>query len=613
MTPGFTKWLIAINYPLCNFVTWCLCGKNKYFDNKQSYSLSKRILILLFILQRVNSLALSQDLNKDNQLRNLIREYKQAEVSITYPGRKAIDDLSRNVSITSVKDKKVLISISVHTIDWFISQKFDYNIIERPDYKGIISAGNLKEAMDWQSYPTYTQYDSIMQHFAVTYPSICHLDTIGTSVNGRLVLALKISGNAGTHEDEPEVFYSSSIHGNETGGYVLMLHLADYLLNNYSVDTRIKNLVDNLAIWINPLANPDGSYGSGNTISASSTRANANGFDLNRNFPDPDTPYSTYHIEQKETLDMVKFMRRHKFVISANFHAGDEVVNFPWDFPDNKESVYHADDSWFYEISRAYADTAHVYSAPGYMIELDNGVTRGYDWYSINGGRQDFITWELQGREVTIELDYQYITPAANLSSLWQYNWRSLLGYLENALYGIHGLVKDLNTAAPVPAKIFISGHDIDNSQVYSDTLSGSFLRMLIPGTWNLTFSAKGYRDTTIYNVLVVAGQKTDLVVEMKSVTTIDTTKRDEPLLYPNPVINYMKAKLPENLSGRVNIKIINQSGMKVADYSDNFIFGYPLEIDVKGLSGGGYTIIFTNTLSGISYRSRFIVTRRSF
>ena len=74
---------------------------------------------------------------------------------------------------------------------------------------------------------------------------------------------------------------------------------------------------------------------------------------------------------------------------------------------------------------------------------MDNGVTNGADWYVIYGGRQDFVTYELQGREVTIELDDEYVTPAAQLNSLWEYNCRSLLGYLENALYGIHGYVKD--------------------------------------------------------------------------------------------------------------------------------------------------------------------------
>ena len=574
--------------------------------------MTKPLLIFVFLFSWVMTLSWSQDSNKDNQLRNLVREFRQAEVSIPYPGSVVMDSLTRRVSITSVKNKKVIINLSHRTIDWFIEGNYNYSILEKADTKGIVSATSIIQVMDWQSYPTYTQYDSIMKYFASNYPSLCHLDTIGTSIYGKYVYALKISDNPGLNEDEPKVFYSSTIHGDETGGFILMLHFADYLLKNYSLDSRVKNLVDNLEIWINPLANPDGTYGTGNTISSSSIRYNANGYDLNRNFPDPVTPYTASFIEQKETIDMVRFMKKHRFVISANFHAGDEVVNYPWDYYYNKKSKYHADNTWFTSISRAYADTVHVYGPADYMTELNNGITFGADWYSINGGRQDFLTWNLQGREVTIELDVNKETPAAQLILLWQYNWRSLMGYLENALYGIHGLIKDAHTSGPVPARIFISGHDVDSSQVYSDTLSGRFIRMLAPGTWNLTFSAKGYHDTTINNVMVIGRQRTDLVVEMKSIaSSIESVDQEIPLLYPNPASSFVTAKLPEKLSGKVNIKIINQSGMKVADYYKDFLSGYPMEIDLRGLSGGGYTIIFTNTASGESFRSRLVVIGR--
>jgi hypothetical protein len=566
----------------------------------------KRFLILSFLLLLIIPLVLSQEIDKDNKLRNLVGEFRQAEVTIPYPGTKAIETLTRNVSITSIKDKKVYISISTLTIDWFLAQKFDYLILERPDYKGMKSAATLGQAMEWQSYPTYLQYDSIMQYFASTYPALCHLDTIGTSIDGRLVLAIKISDNAAITEGKPEVFYTSTIHGDETGGFILMLHLADYLLKNYSIDARVKNLVDNLEIWINPLANPDGTYTSGNTITFP-TRGNANNFDLNRNFPDP---VSTTSPMQKETSDMVKFMRNHKFVLSANFHSGAEVVNYPWD----RWARLHADNDWFIDICRNYTDTVHKYSVPGYMTYLNNGITNGYEWYSINGGRQDFVTYELGGREVTVELDDQYITPAADLILLWQYNRQSLLGYIENAMYGIHGMVRDIHTLVPLAAKVYISGHDKDSSQVYSDTLRGRFTRFLSPGTWSLTFSSKGYQDTIVGNVIVIEGQSTDLTVGMRSITTtIDTTERESPLLYPNPASTYIWAKLPENLSGKVNIKVINESGMKVADYNKDFLFGFPLFIDVKGLAGGGYTIIFTNIQTGVSYRSRVIITGRTF
>jgi hypothetical protein len=568
--------------------------------------MTKRLLILFYAVALCGQLVWSQETINDSNLRRLVMEFGQAEVSIPFPGISAMEPLTRNVSVSSVKEKEVFVVISPRTIEWFISAGYNYTIIKRTDNKGVTSAGSVTQAMDWQSYPTYTQYDSIMHRFTTLYPTLCRLDTIGRTTNGRYVLALKISDNVALNEDEPKVFYSSSIHGDEIGGYVLMLRLADYLLKNYNLITRVKNMVDNLEIWINPLANPDGTYTTGNTITYP-TRYNAAGMDLNRNFPDPLDPSI---VVPKEDSSMMKFLKKHRFTISANFHAGAEVVNWPWD---RWLSKIHADNSWFNTISRAYVDTVHKYSGPAYLSELDNGVTRGSVWYVIYGGRQDYVTWELQGREVTIELDDTKETPAAQLELLWQYNWRSLLGYFENALYGIHGLVKDYNSSAPIPAKVFITGHDVDRSEVYTDTISGRFIRMLSPGNWNLTFTANGYKDTTVNNITVVAGQRTDITVQMKSIiSNIDSTIPEVPLLYPNPAEYSINARLPEKLNGKINIKIITSTGQKAADFNRVYTSGTFLQIDISGLPGGSYAIVFSNMLTGATYRSRIIVLGRN-
>ncbi len=565
--------------------------------------MARRFLILLLLGSYI-PVCFSQISDNDNRLREIISRYGQATVTVPYSDIKSADILTRNVSILTVRNKMFYISISPLTVEWFVRQKFNYSILETAPVKGVISASDVAQALEWDTYPSYSQYDSIMQNFKDIYPSLCRVDTIGTSVNGKLVLALKISDNAAMDEDEPEVFYTSTIHGNETGGFILMLHLADYLLKNYNTDDRVKNLVDNLEIWINPLSNPDGTYGTGNIIS-SPTRYNANGYDLNRNFPDPLTPNT---VKQKETLDMIKFMRERRFVLSANFHSGEEVVNYPWD---RWLTILHADDSWFHSISRAYADTVHSYSEPGYMSFLEDGVTRGAVWYIVYGGRQDFVTYGLQGREVTIEVDNQYITPAQQLSLLWQKNWHSLLGYLENALYGIHGQVQDAVTVVPVPAKIFIKGHDKDSSQVYSDTITGSFVRFLSPGIWNLTFSATGYRDTTVSDIAVYPYQSTDLVVNMVPLSIQDdTTKNDKAILYPNPVLSELKVILPERIIGTINVRIIDQAGRIILDYGTEYMPGIPLPINVKGLSAGVYTIVFTSKGTRVSYRGRFIVIK---
>ena len=50
----------------------------------------------------------------------------------------------------------------------------------------------------------------------------------------------------------------------------------------------MNRLVDKLSIWINPLANPDGSYRADwGTSLLNATRYTAEGIDLNRDFPAP--------------------------------------------------------------------------------------------------------------------------------------------------------------------------------------------------------------------------------------------------------------------------------------------------------------------------------------
>jgi hypothetical protein len=568
--------------------------------------MTKRFLILSVVCFLLVLKGHSQNIDNDTRLREVVRRYGQAEVTIPYSDFKSLNLLTRKVSILSVRDKMIEVSLSPLNVEWFILQKFDYQIFKRPDTKGVISAMNLNQAMEWDTYPTYSQYDSILQSFVSRYPSLCHLDTIGTSINGRLVFALKISDNASVTEDEPEVFYSSTMHGDETGGFILMLRLADYLLKNYNINSRVKTLVDNLQIWINPLANPDGAYKNGNKISSVySTRYNANGVDLNRNFPDPLEPSI---VQQKENVDMISFMRNHKFVLSANFHSGSELVNYPWDRWFNK---FHPDDSWFIKISRAYADTVHFYSGTGYMLDENDGITRGAAWYVIYGGRQDFVTSELQGREVTIELDNQYVTPAAQLPLLWLYNWHSLIGYLENALYGIHGHVINNNTSAPVNAEVFIDGHDRDSSQVFSDKITGSFIRLLYPGYWDLTLSAPGYMNLTVKNIHVINGQLTDTIIRMIPVSSsIDKTNPVTPVLYPNPATTELKAVLPEFLTGLISVRIISLSGMLISEYNTEAVQGVPVQINIRRLPSGIYTIVFTNIITKTYSQGRFIVVK---
>lgn len=166
-------------------------------------------------------------------------------------------------------------------------------------------------------------------------------------------------------------------------------------------------------------------------------------------------------------------------------------------------------------VSREYADTCHVNSPAGYMTYLNNGITNGYAWYTTAGCRQDYMNYFQQCRECTIELSDTKLLQANQLPSLWNYNYRSLLNYIEQSNYGVRGIVTDTVTGEPLKAQVFIFGHDMDSSMVFTSLPVGDYHRLLKAGTYNLTFSAPGYNPKTINNVVVTDKNTVRLDVQL--------------------------------------------------------------------------------------------------
>ena len=67
------------------------------------------------------------------------------------------------------------------------------------------------------------------------------------------------------------------------------------------------------------------------------------------------------------------------------------------------------------------------------MSDYDNGITNGYAWYEVNGGRQDYMNYFRHCREVTIEISNTKLLPASQLVAHWNYNYRSLLNYIDQS------------------------------------------------------------------------------------------------------------------------------------------------------------------------------------
>jgi hypothetical protein len=361
----------------------------------------------------------------------------------------------------------------------------------------------------WDCYPTWEQYEDMLEHYATNFPEICRLVNIGPSGEGsRALYALKISDNPDAEEAEPEFLYTGTMHGDELAGYPLLLRLADEILGNYddaNPDPVLKSMVDDMVLWINPLANPDGTFAGGNhTVSGSQRYYTTTSTDPNRSFPiPPEAP--TPAGRAPETQAMMALADAENFTMAANFHGGAEVVNYPWDM----YSQRHVDDAWFQTVSRVYADAVHAEN-PDYMDGFDDGITNGYDWYWTEGSRQDYMNYYFGCREVTIELSNVKSIDAAQLEDHWTWNRQALIDFVLQAnAGGIHGIITDASSDDPVAATVTIVGHDDSTrlSRMFSDPDAGDYQRPIEDGTWTVEYSAWGYQPTVVSGILVASSR----------------------------------------------------------------------------------------------------------
>jgi len=472
--------------------------------------------IILIVISIVTAMLLFSSLFSEELAKPLAPTEIYFKFSIS--SREEIETITKIVSIDNVEGNEVYAYAHPDQLKKLKELGYIIEILPKSGSSKVLTmAYTIGEMANWDRYPIYDVYIDMMYLFGEDHPDICRIDTVGYSQQGREILFAKISDNVDVEEDEPEFMYTAQMHGDELVTYIMMLRLIDYLLSNYGTDPEVTNLVNNIEIWINPLANPDGTYHGGNNTVNGAQRYLANGVDANRNFPDPeDGPHPDGHPWAQETIIMMDLADSHSFVHSANFHSGAEVVNYPWD----TWAQLHADDAWYQVISHAYADTVHAFAPSNYMNGFNNGITNGYQWYTISGGRQDYMNYFQGCKEVTIELSDFKMLSSDQLPAHWNYNKHSFLNYIENVFYGIRGVVTD-TLANPIDAMITVVDHDFDNSEVFTDPDVGDYHRMLLPGTYDLTFSSYGYIPQTITDIAVVDTGATIVNVELEEAETI--------------------------------------------------------------------------------------------
>ena len=108
-------------------------------------------------------------------------------------------------------------------------------------------------------YFTNSEVEAELDAWSAAYPHIMtQKQSIGTTVEGRDIWAVKISDNPGVDENEPEVCFDSLIHPREVMSLMTILYFMKNLLEGYGTNPELTYLVDHREIWFIPIHNPDG-------------------------------------------------------------------------------------------------------------------------------------------------------------------------------------------------------------------------------------------------------------------------------------------------------------------------------------------------------------------
>src|SRR5215207_892454 len=212
-----------------------------------------------------------------------------------------------------------------------------------------------------------------LENLAQKYPQITKLETIGQSLHGQPIYAMKVTDNAKGTKDgsRPAVLYSALQHAREwlageTERRTLRLFLDNYGKTGTAVGTdgepvagvsatELTNLVDTRELWFILVANPDGydfTFDPPNRLWRKNLRDNngdgqitaIDGVDPNRNFPTrwnyddegsntnmaSETYRGTGPASEPETKAFVSLMNRVRFAYNKNDHTAAKLILWPF-------------------------------------------------------------------------------------------------------------------------------------------------------------------------------------------------------------------------------------------------------------------------------------------
>jgi hypothetical protein len=111
----------------------------------------------------------------------------------------------------------------------------------------------------YDHFPRFDELTERLRRVAAEHPTLCSLEVLGSSHEGREVWIATLTNTAtGPHDDKPAIWLDGNIHASELTASVALLHLVETLCDRYAEDPRITRALDERAFYVVPRVNPDG-------------------------------------------------------------------------------------------------------------------------------------------------------------------------------------------------------------------------------------------------------------------------------------------------------------------------------------------------------------------
>ncbi|MFD5896615.1 M14 family metallopeptidase [Streptomyces sp. NPDC060366] len=335
-----------------------------------------------------------------------VRQYEIPGVADVV-GRTAL--ASSGVSVDEAGERSTVVSATDTQAQRLRAEGYRLDVLPGPPAR---TNGKAVEPFDFPSadsrYHNYAEMTAEINQRIAARPNLISKRVIGKSYQGRDIIAVKISDNVATDENEPEVLFTHHQHAREHLTVEMALYLIRELGDTYGTDSRVTNAVNNREIWIVPDVNPDGgeydiatgSYRSWRLNRQPNSGSSAIGTDLNRNWAfqwgccggSSGTPGSeTYRGPRAESAPEVKvvadFARsrvvggKQQLKAAIDFHTYSELVLWPYGYT-------RADTAPGMTI-----DDRNAFAAVGGKMAASNGYTaeQASDLYITDGSIDDWL------------------------------------------------------------------------------------------------------------------------------------------------------------------------------------------------------------------------------